>query len=115
MINGSIIITFDSENKHYGNVFVIPKRWQESIHKSWRESNRICVLQLCGNPDTCVDGPQYECKQTGKCRIKITKIKMKPKNIINVIKVYVPTSDQANKCLNEIKKLYKKLDKLYKE
>ena len=112
-VNGSMIITFDSKSKHYG--FVVPKKWQESIHKYWRESDRICVLQLSANPDTCADRPQYECKPTEKCRIKISKIKMKPKNIINIINVYAPTSDRAKKCPNEIKKLYKNLDKLCKE
>ena len=33
-VTGSMIITFDSKNKHYGNGFVVPKKWQESIH--WR-------------------------------------------------------------------------------
>ena len=42
-VNGSMIITFDSKNKHYGNAFVVPKKWKESIHKYWRESDRICV------------------------------------------------------------------------
>ena len=88
------IITFDSKNKRYGNGFVVSKKWQESIHKYWRESDRICVLQLSRNRDTFVDGPKYECKPTDKCRIKISRIKMKPKNI-NIINVYAPTSDRA--------------------
>ena len=91
-VNGSMIITFDLKYKHYGNGFVVSKKWQESIHKYWRKSDRICVLQLSGNPDTFADGPQYQCKPTGKCRIKISRIKMKPKNIINIINVYAPTS-----------------------
>ena len=33
-VTGSMIITFDSKNKHYGNRFVVPKKWQESIQ--WR-------------------------------------------------------------------------------
>ena len=40
---------------------------------------------------------------------------MKPKNIINIINVYTPTSDRAKKYPNELKKMYKNLDKLYKE
>ena len=92
-VNGSIIITFDSKNERFGNGFVVPKNWLESIHKYWRESDRICVLQLSCNPDTCADGPQYECKPTGNCRIKISKIKMKPDNIINNINVYARTSN----------------------
>ena len=61
-VNESIIITFDSKNRQFGNGFVVPKNWLESIHKYWRESDRICVLQLSRNPDTCANGPQYECK-----------------------------------------------------
>ena len=64
-VNESMIITFYSKNKHYGNGFVVPKKWQELIHKYWRESDRICVLQLSGNHDACADGPQYERKPTG--------------------------------------------------
>ena len=56
-VNESVIITFVSKNKHCGNTFVVPKKWQESTHKYWRESNRICVLQQSGNPDTCADEP----------------------------------------------------------
>ena len=74
-VNGSMIITFDSKNKHYGNAFLVPKTWQESIHKYWIESDGVCVLQLSRNPDTCADGPQYECKPTGNCRIKINKLR----------------------------------------
>ena len=114
-VNGSIIITFDSKNKHYGNEFVVQKKWQESIHKYWRESDRISFLQLSGNPDTSADGLQYECKPTEKCRIKMSKIKMKPKSISNIINISAPTSDWAKKCPNEINKLYKNLDKLCKE
>ena len=51
-VNGSMIITFYSKNKHYGTAFVVPKKWQESIHKYWGESDRICVFQLSGQRDT---------------------------------------------------------------
>ena len=46
-INGSIIITFHSDNKHYGNGFVMAKKWKDLIYyKQWKVSDRICVLQL---------------------------------------------------------------------
>ena len=114
-VNGSMITTFDWKNKHYGNGFVVPKKWLELIHKYWRESNRICALQQSRSPNTCADGPQYEYKPSAKCRIKISKIKMKSKNIINTINVNASTSDRAKKCPNEPKKLYKYLNKLCKE
>ena len=40
-INGSTIITFHSDNKHYGNGFVIAKKWKNSIHKYWKVFDRI--------------------------------------------------------------------------
>ena len=40
---------------------------------------------------------------------------MKPKTIINIINVYAPTSERAKKGPNELKKLYKNLNKLCKE
>ena len=113
-INENIIITFDSTNKHYGNGFVVSKKWQKYVYKYWRESDRICVLQLAGSPDTPEVKPQYECKLID-CRIEINKAAMKPKNIINIINVYTPTSERAKKCPKELKKLYKNLNKLCKE
>ena len=73
-VSGSMIITFDLKNKHCGNAFVVPKKWQESIHKYWKESNRISVLQLSRNPDTCADGSQYECKQ-GTVELRLVKLR----------------------------------------
>ena len=43
---GSIIKTFHSGNKHYGNGFIIAKKWKNSIYKYWKVSNWICVFQL---------------------------------------------------------------------
>ena len=40
-INENIVITFDSTNKHYGNGFVVSKKWQKYVYKYWRESDRI--------------------------------------------------------------------------
>ena len=40
---------------------------------------------------------------------------MKSKNIISIINVYSSSSHQGRKCPNELKKLYKNLDTLYKE
>ena len=76
---------------------------------------RICVLQLAGSPDTPEVKPQYERKLIGDSRIKMNKTEMKPKNIINIINVYAPTSDRAKKCPKELKKLCKNLNKLCKE
>ena len=36
---------FPTEKSH-GNGFLIKSIWKENIHKFWRVSERICVLQL---------------------------------------------------------------------
>ena len=36
---GSIIKTFHSGNRLYGNDFVIAKKWKNSIYKYWKVSN----------------------------------------------------------------------------
>ena len=40
------LIIFKSVSQHYGNGFVVNKKWSENIHKTWRVSDRIAVLQL---------------------------------------------------------------------
>ena len=132
-INGSIIITFETKNKHYGNGFIVSKTWKGSIYKYWKVSDRICVLQLTTKAITA-DSKQYKCEQTNETRVKISKIntnerfkvekisdlrikikKAKPKYTVNIINVYAPTSDRAKKQPNELQKFYKDLCKLCKE
>ena len=40
---------------HYGNGFVINKRWTRNIHRCWKVSNRVSALQLNTNKK------EYEC------------------------------------------------------
>ena len=40
------LILFKSVSHHYGNGFVISKKWSENIHRTWRVTDRIAVLQL---------------------------------------------------------------------
>ena len=40
------LIAFDSLQQHYGNGFIVAKKWKENIYKTWKVSDRICVLQL---------------------------------------------------------------------
>ena len=45
-ISNNRLICFPTEKSHYDNGFLIKSIWKENIHKFWRVSERICVLQL---------------------------------------------------------------------
>ena len=46
IVNGSRLITVGTDIKEYGNGFLISKKWKDSVHRYWRVSDRICVIQL---------------------------------------------------------------------
>ena len=92
------LISLKSESKYYGNGFFISKEWRNNIHRCWKVSDRIAVLQLT------VDEGTYE-KEVKNGRIIIrkvekysstvngTKVKFKkviPKDLITIINVYAP-------------------------
>ena len=78
-INGSTIITFHSDNRHYGNGFVIAKKWKNSIHKCWKVSDRIWVIQF--QLKTNLEGKDvlYESEPISDTWIKISKLITKDK------------------------------------
>ena len=51
------LIAFDAENTHHGVGFVVANKWRENLHKLWKVSHRIAVMQLCTKP------PDYESSQ----------------------------------------------------
>jgi exonuclease III len=106
-INGSTLITFESKSKHYGNGFVVSPKLKDKIHKFWRESDRICVLQLAET--------NYKCEIKDDLKVKIVKQGTKPRNTINIINVYAPTSDRGKKFPAEVEKFYKQLEKVSRE
>ena len=40
------LIALPTESKHYGNGFIISKKLVRNIHRYWKVSDRIAVLQL---------------------------------------------------------------------
>ena len=46
IIDGCKLITFESTVSRYGNGFVVAEKWKDKIQKYWRESDRLCVLQI---------------------------------------------------------------------
>ena len=93
--NGNRLITIPSTSKHYGNGFIIAKRWKEYVHRYWKVSDRICVIQL----------------KTDKSRFKDGNNKTNIDHIITIINVYAPTAERAKKFPHEISQFYTDLTK----
>ena len=45
-VEGNRLICLESTSPHYGNGFIVSKRWKQNIYKFWRVDDRISVLQL---------------------------------------------------------------------
>ena len=88
----SNFMSFKSNQKAYGNGFIVSARFVNRIFKSWKVNDRIAVLQL--NMD-----------------IDINTTKASPR-LFNIISVYAPTTDIARRDPNEVEKLYNKLTEL---
>ena len=74
--------------RHYGSGFLLSKLWSDKIHRTWKLTDRICVLQL-----------------------KINEIyKNKEIKLVTTINVYGPTSQRAERDPDELDSFYKKLD-----
>ena len=78
-INGSTIVTFRSDNKHYGNGFVLVKKWKNSIHKYWKVFDRICVHQLQLKTNSEGKDAHYKSEPISDTQIKISKSTTKEK------------------------------------
>jgi len=46
------LICIEAKNKHHGNGFLVANKWKNSIHRYWKVSDRIAVLQLSANIKT---------------------------------------------------------------
>ena len=90
VIRGNQLLCFESNSKHYGCDFVINKRFSNSIHRFWKVSDRVCVLQI-------------------KLEEVVYK-KSKTYPLISIINVYAPTSQRVEKYPDEIEQLYKDLN-----
>ena len=80
---------FKSDSRHYGSGFLLSKLWSDKIHRTWKVTDGICVLQLKINEI-------YKNKE-------ITKL-------VTIINVYGPTSQRAERDSDELDSFYTKLD-----
>ena len=116
--NGNRLITLGTEtgNIHYGNGFIINKKWRESVNSFWKVSDRICILQLKTAKSQNKDpkNPTYQTTLQGtKNEIKMKITKLNPiDHVITIINVYAPTSDIAKTNKQELEKFYSQLTKI---
>ena len=45
-VDGNRLICLETNSPHYGNGFMVSKKWKSNIYKFWRVNDRIAVLQL---------------------------------------------------------------------
>ena len=85
--NGHRLICLESEQKCYGNGFIVDKKWVSSIHRYWRVNDRIAILQLNTQSNTRKhDQPTSETPRKNEIhKIKNSIIK-KAKDIKNTAK-----------------------------
>ena len=116
---------FSAEKSHYGNGFLIKSIWKENIHKFWRVSERICVLQLkMKHQDftSKLDGMRMEITKANSNRytsrldgIKIKIYKAEERHILIIINVYAPTTALIRKGTTILDDLYLDLSNLINE
>ena len=87
-VKGNRLICLQSESKHYGNGFMISNTWKHNIHKCWKVTDRVAVLQL-----------------------KVSNKKKKP-FLINIVNVYVPHTQRVKDDYTELIELYDVLNEL---
>ena len=56
-----------TDNVHHGVGFIVSSKWKENIHRYWKVSDRIAVLQLTTN------APESKCTQLGQLRLNIVR------------------------------------------
>eukprot|EP00794_Sanderia_malayensis_P021165 gene21165-23243_t len=113
-----------SESVHYGNRFFVSSKFVNHIHKYWKVSDRISVLQIR------TKDPVYECHQINETSLKISLVKKYTctrrgtktvinhaavRNLITIINVYAPTTERVKNDIDELDHLYTDLGILIPE
>ena len=117
-------VTGVSESVHYGNGFFVSSKLAIHIHKYWKVSDRVLVLQL-RSKDLAYDSQKinetslkssvvkkYTCtRRETKAVIKQTTVR----NLITIINVYAPTTERVKNDEGELDQMYTDLGNLISE
>lgn len=91
------LLCFPSDSRHYGCGFLISERCKHLIKRTWKVSDRICVVQL-------------ENKLLTRHRSRSRSNQNHDKNnSISIINVYAPTSERTQKYPEELDQFHKDL------
>ena len=84
-VYSSPLLAFPSTSRFYGCGFFIANEWIDKIHRVWKVSDRICVLQL-NIENTPRSAEEY----------KKSKSEFRP-TLYTIINVYAPTTERRQK------------------
>ena len=116
-IEGNRLICLESESPHYGNGFLVSRKWKNNIYRFWRVNDRISVLQLQtekSREKNTNNEKGWRSRMTGETTMRIEKSAPKD-HLINVINVYAPTSEKVEKNENIVQKIYQDIENLINE
>ena len=97
------LIAFPSTSRFYGCEFFIANKWIDKIHRVWKVSDRICVLQL-NIENTPRSAEEY----------KKSRSEFRP-TIYTITNVYAPTTERRHKYPDEFETFYKDLTNTIKD
>ena len=108
------MVCLKTDSRHYGNRFFISSKWRNNIHRCWKVSDRIAVLQYYQSKKEHVKRKRriimirllitIKRKERYACTLKGMKIKFKrspPKDLITIIDVYAPHTQRLQEQLTE--------------
>ena len=108
-INRHRLISLQTDQRAYGNGFMIAPRIVDHIHRYWKVSDRISILQI--NMDG-IRKPNISQPPTFTSSLKGMKMivrKQPPKRLLNIINVYAPTTERVKHNMKELDDLYRNL------
>ena len=75
-IRGNRLLCFPTKSRYYGCGFLIQSKWIDKVFRTWKVSDRICVLQV---------------------KIDVNLKKQQKQSLITIVNVYGPTLERAEK------------------
>ena len=108
------LIALPTESRHYGNGFIVSKKLVNNIHRYWRVSDRIAVIQF-HTSENLRPKNKYNVKSISDTKIQISHKTTKPKKLITIINVYAPQSGRLKISSDELDEMYNQLNTLVSE
>ncbi|MEE8289617.1 MAG: reverse transcriptase domain-containing protein [Nitrosomonadaceae bacterium] len=110
-IDGFRLLSLKTNQKAYGNGFMISPKYNNCIHRHWKVSDRIAVLQLDMKGIINNGEPQQQYQSTlDGLKMKIQR--KSPKHLFTIINVYAPTTQRVQANMKELDDMYSQLSEL---